>query len=111
MRLTRISKEKKPARKSQRIGYEIQESDGNGDQVLPTLRDEIVRFQIETVEAAKNGLEIGFGGHWEDDLGSLLYVFLGDLWISTRRNYFDSLRKRDNFQEDNQMRTAQLKGK
>ena len=55
----------------------------------------VVRFQTETVELANSGLEMVFGGNWPNELGSFLYVYLIDLWISARRNYFGSLRKGD----------------
>ena len=65
----------------------------DGDQILPTLGHEI-GLQSETVDAAKAGLVMVFDGNWPDDTGSLLYILLGDLWISTRRNYCDILQKR-----------------
>ena len=99
-----------PNRKSQRLRREIQDVDGNGGQILPTLRNDIVRFQSDTVEEMKNGLGAVFDGNWSGDLGSLLYLFLWDLWILAIRNYFGSLRK-ENSQEGKPMRVTQLKGK
>ena len=42
----------------------------------------------------KTSLENAVDGNWPDDLWSSMYVFLRDLRIATRRNYFDSLQQR-----------------
>ena len=74
--------------------HEIQNVAGHGGNILSTLANEVVKFQIETVDVAKSGLEMVFDVNWPDDMGSFSYVFTRDLWISTHRNYFESLQKR-----------------
>ena len=69
----------------------VHEIDGNGDPSLSTLGKKIIRLQSETVDAAEAGLETVSDGNWPDDSGCLLYARRRDLWISTHRNYFDSL--------------------
>ena len=58
------------------------------------MRGGVIRFRNEEVEVATNSLEMVFDGNCPSDLGISLYVYLRDLWISTRGNYRDSLRKR-----------------
>ena len=69
-------KEELPNHKPHRIFREILDIDGNGGQILATLGAEVIRFQNEAVEVAKNGLEMGFGGNWPNDLECLLYLYL-----------------------------------
>ena len=54
----------------------------------------MIRLQIETVDAMTTGLEMARDGNCPSNLGSSPYVFLRDLWIASRRNYFDISQKR-----------------
>ena len=59
------------------IRQEIQDSGGNGDQILPTLEGGILRFLGETVELAQSSSEVVSEKDWADALERVLFAIWG----------------------------------
>ena len=78
----------------QRLCDAIQNSEGNIDLILETLGSEIVKFQNDTVAIFLGVLGGVFSGERTSDLGSMIYSFSGDLWLSGRESYLSSLQRR-----------------
>ena len=55
----------------QKLCREIQDVDGSGDQILPTLGGGVVGLQNETVGGARIGFRMSVDGKWPVGLGNL----------------------------------------
>ena len=72
---------------------QIQNSAGSSDQILKTLSNELVTFQNETVALVEEGLIVVCSEEQSCGFRSRPYLYLRDLWLSTRENYLGGLKK------------------
>ena len=101
-----------PNKKSPTISQWAQTSNGDGEQILPTVEREILTFQNNATVFTQSGL-------WEiseiariNGLEMALILIIKELWLSFRRRYWEVLRrKRQKYKQYQYMQRGKYKNR